>query len=44
MAADVIDYEVHGDDMQFVEIELDPDRFYYRHVADCLKRKLYGFE
>ncbi len=25
MAMDVIDYEIHGDDMQFVEIELDPE-------------------
>ena len=25
MAMDVIDYVIHGDDMQFVEIELDPD-------------------
>ncbi len=24
MAMDVIDFEIHGDDMQFVEIELDP--------------------
>ena len=24
MSMDVIDYEIHGDDMQFVEIELDP--------------------
>ena len=24
MAMDVIDYEIFGDDMQFVEIELDP--------------------
>ena len=22
--ADVIDYEIHGDDMQIVEVELDP--------------------
>jgi uncharacterized protein (TIGR00266 family) len=25
MAMDVIDYKLHGDDMQFVEIELDPE-------------------
>ena len=25
MGLDVIDYQLHGDDMQFVEIELDPD-------------------
>ena len=24
MSMDVIDYEIHGDDMQFIEIELDP--------------------
>lgn len=24
MAMDIVDYEIHGDDMQFVEIELDP--------------------
>ena len=24
MPADVIDYEIFGDDLQFVEIELDP--------------------
>jgi uncharacterized protein (AIM24 family) len=24
MSMDVIDYTLHGDDMQFVEIELDP--------------------
>lgn len=24
MGMDVVDYEVHGDDMQFVEVELDP--------------------
>ncbi len=24
MAMDVVDYQLHGDDMQFVEIELDP--------------------
>ncbi len=24
MAMDVIDYQIFGDDMQFVEIELDP--------------------
>ena len=24
MAMDVIDYEIHGDDMQYVEVELDP--------------------
>jgi uncharacterized protein (TIGR00266 family) len=24
MAMDVVDYEIHGDDMQYVEIELDP--------------------
>ncbi|QDQ26415.1 TIGR00266 family protein [Chitinimonas arctica] len=24
MAMDVIDYQIHGDDMQFVEVELDP--------------------
>ena len=25
MTMDVVDYILHGDDMQFVEIELDPD-------------------